>query len=80
MTFRKYDEHAQPPDQREARRVYGDAVIDEMIANPPLNARCWSCGEHHGLVCVCSRAEKRAAYDAMVARRATIRFSTYQGK
>lgn len=65
--MRKFDEPGQPPDQRDARKAYGDAVVDEMIAHPTLNQRCWSCNEHHGLKCVCSRAEKKAAYEAVVA-------------
>ena len=59
--MRKFVEPGPPPDQRPARKAYGE-MVDEMIAHPTLNQRCWNCKQHHGLVCVCSRAEKKAAY------------------
>ena len=77
--MRKFGEPGKPPDQQAARKAYGDAVIDEMIAHPTLNQRCWKCNEHHGLVCICSRAEKAAAYAEMVARMPKITPATYRG-
>lgn len=43
------------PDQ--ARKQYGDALIDWMVESPTLNQRCYRCGEHFGLVCECSPLE-----------------------
>ncbi len=77
--MRKFGEPGEPPDQGDARKAYGDAVIDEMIARPTLNQRCWSCKEHQGLVCVCSRKEKAAAYDLMVRHMNKITPATYRG-
>ena len=79
MTLRKFNEPGAPPDQRAARKTYGDAVIDELVARPTLNQRCWKCHQHHGLVCVCSRAEKRAAYALMVRHMNKITPGTYRG-
>ncbi|KKN25963.1 hypothetical protein LCGC14_0879550 [marine sediment metagenome] len=75
--IRGMNEPGKPPDQRAARKAYGDKVIDEMIAHLTLNQRCWKCNEHHGLVCVCSRAEKAAAYAAL--DRPIITPATYRG-
>ena len=63
------------PDQRAAQKAYGDEVIDEMIAHPTATQRCHACHQHHGLVCVCSGAEKGAAYED----RPAITPATYRG-
>lgn len=46
------------PEQKAARKAYGNALIDEVIAHPTMNARCYRCARHQGLACACTAEEK----------------------
>src|SRR3990167_10710460 len=37
--------------------------VEEMCLHPTYSQRCYSCGLHHGWVCVCSSESKKAAWE-----------------